>query len=294
MASGIFTILKNVSVLMDDTAAMTKIALKDTVGVLGDDLAVNAEKASKFTPSRELPVLFKITKGSIINKIILIPLLLTISYFLPFLVNPILILGALFLSYEGIHGILEILENKKENTLNNEISNNDYDVKEEENKINSAILTDRILSIEIIIIALNSVINKPFIEQIFIVSVVAFIATVGVYGIVALIIRFDDIGIWFIKKSIHNVKNKTSINLYKMFIGNLMINSMSKIIKWLTYIGITAMFLVAGEILLHKIHFFHNILDIHNSFVFIPAISLAFFLGSILVFFEKTFKKLKK
>ncbi len=144
MASGMFAILKNISMLMDDTVTMSKVAIKDTVGVLGDDLAVNAEKASKFSPSRELPVLLKIIKGSLFNKLLLVPILIFISYIFPYLIAPILILGATFLSYEGVEGLREILGKKHEENR---------DEGDEDEKVKSAINTDKILSIEIIVIA---------------------------------------------------------------------------------------------------------------------------------------------
>lgn len=302
MASGIFSILKNISMLMDDTAAMSKVAIKDTVGVLGDDLAVNAEKASKFSPSREIPVLIKITKGSVLNKILLVPILIFISYLFPFLISPILIAGAVFLSYEGVHGLKEILGNKH--------VEEDEDEENEDEKVKSAINTDRVLSIEIIVIALNSVIGKPIMEQFMIVSFVALLATVGVYGIVALIVRFDDMGLWLIRNAVKNKediiikdkieanevpykkKTETYVNIYQMYFGSLMIRSMSLIIKGLTYVGIVAMFLVAGEIFIHKIHFFHEIINMTNNFSFVPAITLSIFIGYVSLFLFNIFEKM--
>lgn len=290
MSAGIFSILKNISMLADDVVSVSKTAIKDTVCVLGDDLAVNAEKASKFLPSREIPVLIKITKGSILNKILLVPVLILISYIFPFLVSPILVLGAIFLSYEGICGLQEVFGQSEENDNKNENENE---------KIKAAINTDRILSIEIIVIALNAVAGTPIIEQFFIVSFVAFLATIGVYGIVALIVRFDDMGLWLIKKSIKNEENitlkykiepnenihenktKTYVNFHQMYFGSIMINSMSKIIKALTYIGLIAMFLVAGEIFIHKIAFFHEYINMSSIFSFIPSISLSLIVGVI-------------
>ena len=300
MASGFFTILKNISMLMDDTASMTKIALKDTVGVLGDDLAVNAEKASKFSASRELPVIWAIIKGAIWNKILIVPLILFISYLAPWLIKPILVLGGFFLSYEGYHGIKEIFFNKNEE--------NEDEISEDE-KIKSAIRTDRVLSIEIIVIALNSVINEPLSHQIFIVSFVAFLATIGIYGIVALIIRLDDIGQWLIRKSIwikqiskpkykvdnpssglFDTKNEVYQNIYMLFLGQFLVDSMSTIIKSLTYIGIFAMFLVSGEIFFHNIPFLHHFSETINSYTLtIFSVLLSVLIGFFIVKIEESF-----
>lgn len=292
MASGMFAILKNISMLMDDTVTMSKVAIKDTVGVLGDDLAVNAEKASKFSPSRELPVLLKIIKGSLFNKLLLVPILIFISYIFPYLIAPILILGATFLSYEGVEGLREILGKKHEENR---------DEGDEDEKVKSAINTDKILSIEIIVIAWNAVTGKPIVEQFIIVSLVALLATVGVYGIVGLIVRFDDMGLWLIKHSVqeetkivlkHKIEPKekmyikktiTHVNMQKMYLGSLMIRSMNLTIKSLTYIGVVAMFVVAGEILIHKINFLYTHINVDTFFSFIPAITLSIIIGYIAI-----------
>jgi len=285
MAAGLFTVLKNISMLMDDTASMTKIALKDTVAVLGDDLAVNAEKASKFNASRELPVVWAITKGSILNKIIIVPIILFLSYLAPWLIKPILVIGGAFLAYEGYHGVKEMF-----------LSHEESEIDDEAVKVKSAIQTDRILSIEIIVIALNSVSDLPFSQQLFIVSIVALIATIGIYGVVALIIRLDDIGQWMMLNSIkkevkkepcYKVESNGKLfkenvdikqNIYMLFIGDFLINSMGKIIKALTYIGIFAMFLVSGEIFLHNLLPHYLIENIHG-FTTLIAIILSFIVG---------------
>ena len=187
MASGFFALLDDIAALMDDVAVMSKVAAKKTAGILGDDLAVNAEKASGFVSSRELPVLWAITKGSFLNKLIILPIAFLLTAFIPWLINIILILGGLYLAYEGAEKIFEFFfphepVNKVE--LLEELSEEEI-LALEKTKIKSAIVTDFILSVEIIIIALGTVIEQDLWTQIMVVTVIAIIATVAVYGIVA-------------------------------------------------------------------------------------------------------------
>lgn len=259
MASGIFAILDDVAALMDDVVMMSKIATKKTAGILGDDLAVNAEKATGFVSSRELPVLWAITKGSFINKLIILPVVFVLSYFLPILIEYILILGGFYLAYEGVHKIYEYLFHKEvEHTHETELvpvdidDEEDLDEKEKE-KIKSAITTDFILSVEIVIIALGTVLDKTLSIQIMTVSFVALVATVGVYGLVAMIVRMDDFGLMLISKS----KGKNSILLH---IGNFLIRMLPIIIRVLAVVGTIALIMVAGGIFVHYIDFLHHAL----------------------------------
>ncbi|NQD71878.1 DUF808 family protein, partial [Sphingobacterium shayense] len=201
MASGFFAILDDIAALMDDVAVASKIATQKTAGILGDDLAVNAEKATGFLASREIPVLWAITKGSFINKVIIVPIALLLNAFVPVAVKFILILGGLYLAYEGVEKIIEFLFHRekegKEVIQEHEQSNSHM----EKAKIKAAITTDFILSIEIVIIALGTVLHRDLSIQILTVSVVALAATVGVYGIVAIIVRMDDAGLKLITVS---------------------------------------------------------------------------------------------
>jgi len=185
MASGFFALFDDIASLMDDVAVMSKTSAKQTAGVLGDDLAVNADKAAGFPPSRELPVLWAITKGSFLNKLILLPVAFLLSAYASWAIVPILMLGGLYLAYEGVEKVLEWLFRRGEK---HEESSSEADDPQtaEKAKIRSAIVTDFILSIEIVIIALGSVAGQPLAVQIPVVTLVAFLATVGVYGIVAL------------------------------------------------------------------------------------------------------------
>lgn len=254
MATGFFALLDDIAAIMDDVAVMSKIATKKTAGILGDDLAVNAEKASGFASSRELPVLWAIGKGSFINKLIILPIAFLLSAFFPLAVIIVLVLGGLYLAYEGAEKIYEFLfhrEHKKAETEIKEFTEEEILIIEKD-KIKSAIVTDFILSVEIVIIALGTVIEKPLLSQIIVVSFVAILATVGVYGIVALIVRMDELGYKLIKNS----KSERSIS---HLIGNILVQALPKIIKSLAVIGTIALLLVAGGIFVHKIEFLHHL-----------------------------------
>jgi len=249
MASGIFALLDDIALLADDVAIATKIAAQKTAGILGDDLALSAKNATGFSQQRELKVIWSIIKGSVKNKIVILPIAFLLSAFAPFIIPYILILGGLYLLYEGIEKIEEFFHKKKE--LNEDeikvINSTPEDILEVENKkIKSAIFTDFILSIEIIMIALGTVLDKPLVIQIASTTFVALVATFGVYGLVAMIVRMDNVGFWLIDKK--QVKS-----------GTFLISAMPKLIKLLAFVGTIAMILVGGGILVHNIEFFHHI-----------------------------------
>lgn len=285
MASGFFALLDDIAALMDDVVVMSKITTKKTAGILGDDLAVNAEKASGFVASRELPVLWAITKGSFLNKLIILPIAFVLSYYLPWLVTVLLLIGGLYLAYEGAEKIYEFLfGHKHDSHLTNLDKTDKLKVLElEKKKIKSAILTDFILSVEIVIIALGSVSEKELTIQILVVSFVALLATVGVYGIVALIVRMDDLGWRFIKLSKGN-KNM----LYH--IGRLMVRALPKIIKSLSVIGTIALLLVSGGIFIHEIEYLHHFLEVLPGIIRDFIVGLI--VGLIVLFIIKLIKKL--
>lgn len=273
MASGFFALLDDIAAIMDDVAAMSKLATKKTAGILGDDLAVNAEKASGFASSRELPVLWAISKGSLINKIIILPIAFLLSAFYPPAVIVILVIGGIYLAYEGAEKIFEFLFHKKNNSvgLTNQILSETEILAFEKDKIKSAVLTDFILSVEIVIIALGTVIDQPILSQIMVVSVVALIATVGVYGIVALIVRMDEAGLKLISMS----SKKNSI---LKFTGNILVQALPIVIKSLAVLGTIALLLVSGGI------FSHNILFLHHFMVQVPSFLKDFILGLVVGF----------
>lgn len=256
MASGFFALLDDISVLMDDVVVMSKISAKKTAGILGDDLAVNAEKASGFVSSREIPVLWAITKGSFFNKLIILPFAFLLSTFLPSLITIILILGGFYLAYEGVEKIFEYITRHKTTVskMSSKLTSETEVLTLEKKKIKSAILTDFILSVEIIIIALGTVMDQSLTIQIAVVSIISIIATVGVYGLVALIVRMDDFGLKLIQMS--NGK-KNSIQ----FIGVTLVNALPLVIKSLSVVGTLALLLVSGGIFVHNIEAFHHILE---------------------------------
>lgn len=268
MASGFFAILDDIAALMDDVAVTSKIATQKTAGILGDDLAVNAEKATGFLSSRELPVLWAITKGSFINKLIILPIAFLLNWLYKPAIEIILVLGGLYLAFEGVEKIIEFLfhRSKKGHEVIEESQIDEDEPDSEKTKIKSAIATDFILSIEIVIIALGTVIqeNHPLLTQILTVTFVSFLATVGVYGIVALIVRMDDAGFKLIRKS--NDKGFFSK------LGHLLVNALPIIIKILGIVGTLALILVSGGIFAHNISYLHHFLptwpDMIKEFTF--------------------------
>ncbi|MFB9107491.1 DUF808 domain-containing protein [Flavobacterium gyeonganense] len=291
MASGFFVLLDDIAAIMDDVAVMSKVAAKKTAGILGDDLAVNAEKASGFASSRELPVLWAISKGSLLNKIIILPIAFLLSAFMPDAIIVILVLGGLFLAYEGAEKIYEFVfphPHEESEGITEKTYSEEQILEMEKGKVKSAIITDFILSVEIVIIALGTVIGKPIIQQIIVTSIIALVATIGVYGIVALIVRMDEAGYKLIKFS----KNEKSIS---KFIGNILVKALPLVIKGLTVVGTIALLLVAGGIFVHYIPFFHHL----SEEIKLPSIVKEFVTGLVLGcvvlvivnLFKKIFKK---
>jgi predicted DNA repair protein MutK len=285
MASGFFALLDDIAALMDDVAVLGKIATKKTAGILGDDLAVNAEKASGFVSSREIPVLWAITKGSLLNKLIILPFAFLLSAFAPIAITIILIVGALYLAYEGVEKIYEyfVPHEHSENKVALEPLTEEQILLQEKDKIKAAIVTDFILSVEIVIIALGTVIEEPLLNQILVVTFIAVLATVGVYGIVALIVRMDDAGTALqLKKS--GFLQKT---------GGVLILALPKVIKALAFIGTIALLLVAGGIFAHKVPL------LHHTFISLPDVVREAIFGLIggaitlvvVLLFKKVFKK---
>lgn len=251
MASGFFSVLDDVAALMDDVATASKVATQKTAGILGDDLAVNAEKATGFLASRELPVLWAISKGSFINKLIIVPIALLLNVFFPVAIIAALVLGGLYLAYEGVEKIIEFIFHRPKKGHEVIEQNEEYDSDSEKAKVRSAITTDFILSLEIVIIALGAVLDKSLSIQIMTVAVVSILATVGVYGLVALIVRMDDAGYKLIKRS--DDQGLLSV------LGHLLVKSLPVVIKILGVVGTIALVLVSGGIFVHNIEYLHHI-----------------------------------
>ena len=260
MAGGILAILDDVATLLDDVAVMSKVAAKKTAGLLGDDLAVNAEKATGFHASRELPVIWAITKGALINKLIILPVAFLLSAFMPWLIVPILLLGGAYLSYEGAEKVYEWFAHPKIiKPAASESSDKQVILHSEAAKIKAAIRTDFILSIEIIVISLDIVMEQSLGIQIMVVSFIALLATAGVYGVVALIVRMDDSGLYLIERA----QRLQGINARVMqTTGELLISALPKVIHLLGVVGTIAMLLVGGGMYVHNIDALHYFLSI--------------------------------
>ena len=289
MASGLFALLDDIATLMDDVSVMSKVAAKKTAGILGDDLAVGAEKASSFRASRELPVLWAITKGSFLNKLIILPFAFLLSAYAPQLIVPILLIGGVYLSFEGVEKIIHTFFHKKHEHHKKVQALTEKELLEhEKGKIKNTIITDFILSLEIIMIALGTVTDQPLLEQILVVSIVAIIATIGVYGLVALMVRMDDTGMKFIQLARGKSKFVKS-SLVVMVKG--LVYSLPKLIKLLGIIGTIAMLLVGGGM------FVHNIQEIHDFLHALPVIVSELLVGLIVGFIAflciEGFKKVK-
>lgn len=261
MAGGIFAILDDVATLLDDAAMMSKVAAKKTAGLLGDDLAVNAEKATGFLASRELPVIGAITKGSFLNKLIILPVALLLSAYLPWLIVPILLVGGAYLSYEGVEKLYEMFTGShghKEIAARATGARQEL-LQREGDKIKAAVRTDFILSIEIIVIALDTVKEQSMIMQIMVVSFVALLATVGVYGLVALLVRMDDAGVLLIVRA-GSSPGLGSRGLKAL--GKLLVAALPQVIRLLGVIGTVAMLLVGGGMYVHNIGAVHHLLEV--------------------------------
>lgn len=284
MASGIFAVLDDIALLLDDAAVMSKVAAKKTAGILGDDLAVNAEKATGFRASRELHVLWAITKGSFVNKLIILPLAFLLSAYMPSLIIPILLLGGAYLSFEGVEKIVHSLFHKHrhdDSAEKAELSEEEL-LKIEKAKVRSAVRTDFILSIEIVMIALGTVMNESLGLQIIVVSIIALIATVGVYGLVALIVRMDDAGFFLINKG-NGMEG--AMKAFFTSAGSLLVAALPRVIRALGIIGTIAMLLVGGGLFTHNIPTIHHLIEpYHSGFVNqLAALIIGLIVGGIVV-----------
>lgn len=288
MASGFFAILDDIAALMDDVAMTSKLATKKTAGILGDDLAVNAEKATGFLASREIPVLWAITKGSFVNKLIILPVVFLLNWVYPPAIKIALILGGVYLAYEGVEKIIEYIFHsaKKAEEVIAESTLDETDINSEKAKVSSAIKTDFILSLEIVIIALGTAMEKqhPLITQILSVTIVAIIATVGVYGIVALIVRMDDAGFYLMKKGNNNG--------FLASFGGILIKALPLVIKFLAVVGTIALILVSGGIFLHNIEYVHHLIP-HSIPSTLAEFGVGIVFGLVAVLLMTGFKKVK-
>jgi predicted DNA repair protein MutK len=258
MATGsLLALLDDIATVLDDIAVLTKVATKKTAGVLGDDLALNAQQVAGVRAERELPVVWAVAKGSLVNKAILVPAALAISAFAPWLVTPLLIVGGLFLCYEGCEKLAHrFLHSKQEDQvhraeLTQALADPNADLAAvERDKIKGAIRTDFILSAEIIVIALGTVATQPLATQVAVLVGIALLMTVGVYGLVAAIVKLDDLGLALSRRG-----------RAVAAVGRTILRAAPWLMKTLSVAGTAAMFLVGGGILVHGVPWLHHALD---------------------------------
>lgn len=248
--ASLLTLIDDIATLLDDVSVMTKVAAKKTAGVLGDDLALNAQQVTGINADRELPVVWAVAKGSIINKAILVPLALLLAAWQPWLVTVLLMIGGAYLCFEGFEKIAHKWLHKPEEDaqhhaeLLDAIEDETIDmVQFEKDKIKGAVRTDFVLSAEIIVITLGTVASKPLMEQLAVLVGISLIMTIGVYGFVAGIVKLDDIGLWLAQK-----RSTVAQQLGRFFLW-----LMPVLMKVLAFVGTLAMFLVGGAIVAHNL-----------------------------------------
>ena len=253
--ASLLALLDDIATLLDDVSVMTKVAAKKTAGVLGDDLALNAQQVSGVRAERELPVVWAVAVGSLKNKVILVPAALAISAFIPWAVTPLLMIGGFYLCLEGVeklaHKWLHTPVEEAAHHLEDlhAVGNPQVDLATyEADRIKGAIRTDFVLSAEIIVIALGTVASHPFSTQVAVLAGIALLMTVGVYGIVAAIVKMDDVGLYCLQQG----------NAPLQVIGKWLLLAAPKLMRALTVIGTAAMFLVGGGILAHGIPPLHH------------------------------------
>ncbi len=271
--AGLLALLDDISLYLDDVALLTKVASKKTAGVLGDDLALNAQQVAGVSAERELPVVWAVARGSLWNKVILVPLALVLSYFAPWLIAYLLMLGGAYLCYEGFEKLAHrFLHRSDVDRHANEMLLTTKDTSKsmlefERAKIRGAIRTDFILSAEIIVIALGTMRAASFEARIIALSSIALLATVGVYGIVAAIVRLDDIALRLMRRDAQNAFDRVLVSC-----GRGLLWFCPLLMKTLSALGMLAMFLVGGGILLHEAPFLQDLahhLELH-PFMAVP------------------------
>ena len=271
MAAGsLLALLDDIASVLDDVTVMSKVAAKKTAGVLGDDLALNAQQVTGVNPDRELPVVWAVAKGSLMNKAILVPAALAISAFVPWLITPLLMIGGAFLCYEVFEKLAhKYLHSKEEDEQHHAehvaaLANPAVDVREvEKDKIKGAIRTDFILSAEIIVISLGTVAAAPFGQQVAVLVAIALAMTVGVYGLVAGIVKLDDAGLYLSRKA----------NGAAQALGKLLLALAPKLMKFLSVVGTAAMFMVGGGIVAHALPALHHFSEgVAHAVEGVPAI----------------------
>lgn len=259
--SSLLSLLDDIATLLDDISVMGKVAAKKTAGVLGDDLSLNAQQVSGVKANRELPVVWGVAKGSFLNKLILVPLALLISAFAPWAITPLLMIGGAYLCFEGVEKVLHSLHKSKSDEGPEAREQRLLKVAQqdpaafEKKKVKGAIRTDFILSAEIVAITLGIVSEAPLLNQVLVLSGIAILVTVGVYGLVAVIVKIDDFGYWLQKKSSALAKA----------VGGVLLSAAPWMMRILTIVGTVAMFLVGGGIIVHGIPQLHHPIEAFSA-----------------------------
>ncbi|MEL6184740.1 MAG: DUF808 domain-containing protein, partial [Myxococcota bacterium] len=269
MATSLLALLDDITTLLDDVASMTKVATQKTAGVLGDDLALNAQQVSGVDPNREIPVVWAVAKGSALNKCILVPAALLISAVAPWAITPLLMLGGAYLCFEGVekiaHKFLHRAEHEADKKkLEEAIHDPEQDLVDvEKQKISGAIRTDFILSAEIVVIALGTVTDATFVERLLVLVGISLVMTIGVYGLVAGIVKLDDLGLAL-------KRNESS---FAQGLGEAILVGAPYLMRFLSIAGTVAMFLVGGGILVHGIpQLYHLEKEIHHAGGLVAAV----------------------
>ena len=296
--SSLLTLLDDIATLLDDISMMGKLAAKKTAGVLGDDLSLNAQQVTGVRANRELPVVWSVAKGSLVNKVILVPLALLISAFIPWAITPLLMIGGAFLCFEGVEKVLHTLESRKqkedpaERQRRLEALAAQDPLSFEKDKIKGAVRTDFILSAEIVAITLGIVAEAPLLNQVLVLSGIALVVTIGVYGLVGLIVKLDDMGYW--------LAEKTSVLAQALGKGLLVVAPW--LMKSLSVIGTLAMFLVGGGIVVHGVAPLHHAIERFAQqqsavvALILPTLLnlvLGFIIGAIVVLLVKAVAKVR-
>ncbi|MGY5956527.1 DUF808 domain-containing protein [Kosakonia sp. BK9b] len=296
--SSLLTLLDDIATLLDDISVMGKLAAKKTAGVLGDDLSLNAQQVTGVRANRELPVVWSVAKGSLLNKVILVPLALLISAFIPWAITPLLMLGGAFLCFEGVEKVLHTLEARKhkegpearQQRLTALAAQDPQQF--EKDKIKGAVRTDFILSAEIVAITLGIVADAPLLNQVLILSGIAVLVTIGVYGLVGVIVKLDDMGYWLVEKR----------GVLAQCVGKGLLVAAPWLMKILSVVGTLAMFLVGGGIVVHGITPLHHAIEHfaaeQNAILtmLVPMVAnlvLGFILGAVVVAIMKAMTHLR-
>jgi hypothetical protein len=258
--ASLLTLIDDIATILDDVSVMTKVAAKKAAGVLGDDLALNAQQVNGVNADRELPVIWAVAKGSMLNKVILVPLALAISALAPWAVIPLLMLGGLFLCFEGVEKLYhKLFLHEEPKHLNPQQSSNANEIvttETEQQKIKGAVRTDFVLSAEIIVITLGTVATATFSNQVLVLVGIAVIMTVGVYGLVAAIVKLDDGGLYLAQ-----AQGQSLPSALKRKLGFGILKFAPYMMKTLSVVGTAAMFLVGGAILTHGIPVVHHLIE---------------------------------